>query len=210
MYEKPQRYDTERADRPWRQEEPAPRSRHHRAVQRAARLESLRAAVQAAFNDSDAVDAREARGQDVHRIAASGVRGSSGPLPHLDRIRASFGRHDLTCVAAHTGAGAESAARDLGARAYAYGSQVAFGEAPNLHMVAHEAAHVVQQRGGVQLQDGVGQVGDRYELHADAVADAVVRRESAEPILDQMAGRSTAGESGAAVQRDAPEGAGPP
>jgi hypothetical protein len=37
----------------------------------------------------------------------------------------------------------------------------------------------------VQLPGGVGKLGDRYEQHADAVADAVVRGESAESLLDQ-------------------------
>jgi hypothetical protein len=40
---------------------------------------------------------------------------------------------------------------------YATGNHVAFKGAPNLHTAAHEAAHVVQQRGGVQLKGGVGQ-----------------------------------------------------
>jgi hypothetical protein len=59
--------------------------------------------------------------------------------------------------------------------------------APDLHTAAHEAAHVVQQQAGVQLKGGVGAVGDSYELHADAVADAVVQGKSAEGLLDQMA-----------------------
>ncbi|MEO1271891.1 MAG: hypothetical protein AAFX99_27670 [Myxococcota bacterium] len=47
---------------------------------------------------------------------------------------------------------------------------------------------MVQQRAGaVQLKGGIGQVGDRYEQHADAVADKVVRGESAESLLSDMA-----------------------
>jgi hypothetical protein len=75
---------------------------------------------------------------------------------------------------------------------------VAFGSAPDVHTAAHEAAHVVQQRGGVQLKAGIDQPGDSYERHADAVADAVVAGRSAAPLLDQV---SSAGTSGAAVQR---------
>jgi len=63
---------------------------------------------------------------------------------------------------------------------------------------AHEAAHVVQQRGGVQLEGGIGQPGDSYEQHADAVADAVVAGRSAAPLLDQA---SHTAASGSAVQR---------
>jgi hypothetical protein len=46
----------------------------------------------------------------------------------------------------------------------------------------------VQQRAGVMLAGGVGAAGDRYEQHADAVADAVVAGRSAEGMLDTMAG----------------------
>ncbi|MFO0751474.1 MAG: DUF4157 domain-containing protein [Myxococcota bacterium] len=74
---------------------------------------------------------------------------------------------------------AQAANRELGSAAYASRGQVAFGAAPTLRLAAHEAAHLVQQRQGVQLKDGIGHAGDRYERHADAVADAVVRRDSA-------------------------------
>jgi hypothetical protein len=63
---------------------------------------------------------------------------------------------------------------------------------------------VVQQAGGVQLAGGVGREGDPHEAHADAVADRVVRGESAEPLLDRYAGGASAGGAaagGAAVQR---------
>ncbi len=87
----------------------------------------------------------------------------------------------------------------MGAEAYATGNSVAFKESPSLHTAAHEAAHVVQQRNGVSLKGGVGQVGDKYEQHADQVADAVVQGKSAEGILDTMAG----GGSGGGVQHKA-------
>ena len=123
----------------------------------------------------------------VHEHAAHGISGSSGALPHLDAIQASFGRHDVSGVQAHTDAKAAAGAAGMGADAYATGNHVAFGGAPDLHTAAHEAAHVVQQRAGVQLSGGVGQVGDSYERHADSVADAVVAGRSAEGLLDQMA-----------------------
>jgi hypothetical protein len=85
----------------------------------------------------------------------------------------------------------------MGAEAFASGNHVAFARAPSLHTAAHEAAHVVQQREGVQLKGGVGEVGDVYERNADAVADRVVRGESAVDLLS--GGRGLA--SAAAVQR---------
>lgn len=58
---------------------------------------------------------------------------------------------------------------------------MAFREAPDLHTAAHEAVRVVQQRDGVRLRGGVGEAGDAYERHADAVADAVVVPDDTKP-----------------------------
>ncbi|MBA3818590.1 MAG: DUF4157 domain-containing protein, partial [Deltaproteobacteria bacterium] len=129
-------------------------------------------------------------------------RGAAQPLPHLDLIQSSFGSHDVSGIRAHVGGGAAAANQQLGARAYAFGNHVAFASAPDLHTVAHEAAHVVQQRSGVALKAGIGQPGDEYEQHADQVADAVVRGESAAPLLDGLAGRGAgASPSTPSVQR---------
>jgi len=130
-------------------------------------------------------------------VAAAGVSGSGTQLPHIQAIQGAFGRHDVTDTTAHVGGAAADASAALGAQAYTTGNKVAFASQPDLHLAAHEAAHVVQQRAGVQLKSNVGEVGDAYERHADAVADAVVRGQSAEGLLDQMAG--TGGT--AAVQR---------
>ena len=73
----------------------------------------------------------------------------------------------------------------MGAEAYATGDHIVLGRGNDLHTVAHEAAHVVQQRGGVQLKGGVGEAGDAHERHADAVADRVVAGQSAEDLLDR-------------------------
>ena len=146
-----------------------------------------------------AAAARDAGGG-AQAIADRGFSGGGGSLPHLDTIQAAFGRHDVSAVQAHVGGAAAEAAHDLGAVAYASGDRVAFERAPDLFVAAHEAAHVVQQRGGVQLAGGVGEVGDAYERHADEVAAAVVRGESAEPLLDRHAGGGGGGEC-AAVQQ---------
>jgi len=71
----------------------------------------------------------------------------------------------------------------MSADAFAVGNSVAFRTSPDLHTAAHEAAHVVQQRQGLSLSAGVGVAGDEYEQQADAVADAVVQRRSAAPLL---------------------------
>jgi hypothetical protein len=139
-----------------------------------------------------ATPAHEPAGPDasVHSRAAEGVSGTGTSLPHHSSIAAAFGHHDVGHVQAHVGGPAADAATDIGAEAYATGNQVAFARPPDLHTSAHEAAHVVQQRGGVQLKEGVGRAGDFYEQHADAVADRVVKGESAEGLLDQVSGDS--------------------
>lgn len=130
----------------------------------------------------------EAANADVPALAAQGTSGTGEALPYLDRIQASFGAHDVSHVQAHTDAAASEAARGMGAHAFATGDHVAFAGAPDLHTAAHEAAHVVQQRAGVHLKGGVGEEGDRYEQHADAVADRVVRGDSAEELLSAYLG----------------------
>lgn len=83
------------------------------------------------------------------------------------------------------------------------GSHVAFASpTPSLRLPAHEAAHVVQQRAGVQLAGGIGRPDDAYERHADELADAVVRGQSAEGILDRAGGGTRVVASpAAAIQR---------
>jgi hypothetical protein len=142
-----------------------------------------------------------AAGTDVHAAADHGVSGAGERLPFLDQIQASFGAHDVGEVQAHTDTTAAEGARAMGASAFATGNDVAFAGAPDLHTAAHEAAHVVQQRGGVQLSGGVGESGDAYERHADQVADAVVRGESAEGLLGAGSGAAGGGVQRLAVQR---------
>jgi len=134
----------------------------------------------------------------VHASAQRGIATSMSPLPHHGTIQRAFGRHDISGIRAHSGPEASASSAAMGATAYAMGDHVVLGAGSDLHTVAHEAAHVVQQRDGVQLKGGVGEAGDTYEQHADQVADAVVAGRSAEPILDAMAG---GGGAARAVQR---------
>jgi hypothetical protein len=136
----------------------------------------------------------------VHAAATRGVATPASPLPHADLIQRAFGRHDITSVQAHTGPAAAVSAQAMGAGAYATGSHVVLGDQADLFTVAHEAAHVVQQRGGVQLRGGVGQAGDPYERHADEVASLVVQGRSAEGTLDAIAG-GTGASATPAIQR---------
>jgi hypothetical protein len=145
---------------------------------------------------------RIADGETTRRTAAAGVAGAGGPLPHLDRIQRLFGpAHDVSGISAHVGGPAADASEQIGARAYATGTRVAFAQAPDLHTAAHEAAHVVQQRSGVQLKGDIGDAGDAYEQHADAVAERVVQGESAADLLEAGPTHQGGTKSANAVQR---------
>jgi len=182
--------------------EPSP-SRDEPPVQRKAAPADMAAWTAVAFGDFSNLPVQlRASGapgtSDPAAVARQGTAGGSSALPHLDQIQASFGSaHDLGGVRAQVGGAATAACDALGATAYAHDGAVGFAGAPDLHTAAHEAAHVVQQRGGVHLKGAVSEVGDAYEQHADAVADRVVRGESAAPLLAGFAGGAPSG----AVQR---------
>ncbi len=130
----------------------------------------------------DALDAAAARRHDPARVRPTRYLGDPGPC---------------------RGRGGGVRRRD-GRRSHATNNHVVLGPQTDLFTVAHEAAHVVQQTGGVQLAGGVGVEGDAHEQHADAVAHAVVAGQSAEPLLDKYAGR---GATPRAAPRPAPAGA---
>ncbi len=138
----------------------------------------------------------------IRSAALQGIRGPGGPLPYFEHIQRSFGRFDLSQVVTHTDDAARASARDIGADAFAIGRHVAFDGSPSLRIAAHEAAHVIQQRGQVQLAGGVGQLGDLYERHADAVAELVVQGQSAEGLLAELAGDQASGSGSDVVQRN--------
>jgi hypothetical protein len=136
----------------------------------------------------------------VHTAASQGVATPASSLPFSDVLQRAFGRHDVSSIQAHTGPEAAASTGAMGAKAYATGDHVVLGRTADLHTVAHEAAHVVQQRGGVQLKGGVGTAADVYERHADAAADRVVASQSAEDLLDQGAASDAHGAT-RAIQR---------
>jgi hypothetical protein len=124
----------------------------------------------------------------IQASAEQGVATPASALPYGGVIQRSFGHHDISSVQAHIGAGAAAAAHQLGAAAYATGEHVVLDDTADLFVVAHEVAHVVQQRAGVHLAHGVGDAGDEYERHADEVAALVVAGKSAEALLDRARG----------------------
>ncbi|MFN3077761.1 MAG: DUF4157 domain-containing protein, partial [Alphaproteobacteria bacterium] len=72
----------------------------------------------------------------IRAVARQGVGGAERPLPHGDRIQASFGPgHDTSGIRAHMDGPARAASRAMGAQAYTTGSHVAFaGSSPSLRV----------------------------------------------------------------------------
>ena len=120
--------------------------------------------------------------------AVSAASSSSGaPLPaHLQKeIAAKAGGADLSAVRVHTGAASDAATKAVGARAYAVGQDIHFAAGQydpsseeGQHLIAHEVAHTVQQRGGSpkrQNKLAVSGASDHAEVEADRFADSVTR-----------------------------------
>ena len=152
-----------------------------------AQVTSAKAAAKPAQNaDTGQAAHGQAAELSAAAIATAGVAGAADPLPHAQQVQASFGRHDIAGIRARVGGAAQAASAELGASAYAIGDQVGFAVAPTVHTAAHEAAHVVQHRSGVQLEADMGPATGVLERHADRVADAVVAGRSAESLLDAV------------------------
>jgi hypothetical protein len=131
-------------------------------------------------------------------VSALQRRRSSGqPLP--DDVAQKFGESfgaDLSGVRLHTDTEADHLARSVDAAAFTYGHDVYFaagtysGARTDDRLLAHELAHVAQQRGGPSAVSGsapiIGAAGDPREAEADRMADtalsALRRRASTQSI----------------------------
>jgi hypothetical protein len=118
----------------------------------------------------------------VHEEVRSAIDATRGTGSGLDpsiagRMTNSFG--DLSDVRVHTDDTADRLNRSVSARAFATGSDVYFaqgeynpGSASGDKLIAHELAHVAQQRGASASGPlSVSQPGDAMEREADAAAD---------------------------------------
>lgn len=105
------------------------------------------------------------------------LRGSGQPLatPLREELGTRLGA-DLSTVRLHTGSSARASAAALGARAYTAGEHVVIGGGADKQTLAHELAHVIQQRrgpvAGTDHGDGlkVSDPADRFERQAEAMA----------------------------------------
>jgi hypothetical protein len=163
----------------------------------------------------DANGVAEGAGELVDRAAGS----NGAPLPSgiMRKFESSLGA-DLSGVRVHTGGDSEQAASAVGAKAYTVGNDIHFGAGyyepsspAGEHLLAHEVAHTVQQRGAPgqpQFKLEVSTPHDAHELEADRAADAMVvgtdatvtgARGIARELADDMR-REAAGEEKAAME----------
>lgn len=107
--------------------------------------------------------------------------GAGEPLPRALRARLESGLGvDLGALRVHTSAQARTAAATLGARAFTVGRRIFLGERASIHdtgLIAHEAAHAIQQQDAAAIQT----------LRTTAGSEGALEREAA------SAGRAVAG-----------------
>src|SRR5205823_2897670 len=91
-------------------------------------------------------------------------------------------RSDFSDVRVHHDAAAQTAAESLSATAFTHGDDIYLGAASpapdspaGRALIAHELAHVVQQRHATELEPEVSQAGDRFEQAADHAAQQAVQ-----------------------------------
>lgn len=151
---------------------------------------SSSAALQASLAPSPSgLLARKANGSDVVDGAETAVGMASSSAAHAlpEELRAKFETSlgtDLSGVRVHTGTESQHAASAVGAKAYAMGDDIHFAAGEynpasqsGQHLLAHEVAHTVQQRGGSARQQyklEVSSGADSFEHEADRAADAMV------------------------------------
>jgi len=129
----------------------------------------------------------------------------SGSVPdtnnHLIKIQSLFGRHNLQPITVEVGGNAAKMATDMDAKAFTQGDRIGFKNSPDLHLVAHEATHVIQQRRGYWPNKGMGRTNDVLEKHADRVADNVTKNRNVENLLNTIpATGNNRPENGLAIQ----------
>jgi uncharacterized protein DUF4157 len=174
--------DHEQAEReflPSRKSQPAPPEQEQSPVERLASNIGNRnfGQVMARFAEGEAIMPNGTVHPDAQALiaarAGTGSRLDRSTLGHLEKTHG-----DLSDARVHTGAEADMLARAVNAVAFTVGSDIYFRNgAYNPHsnegrdLIAHETAHVVQQRGAPAagpLQ--VSNPGDKLERDADRIA----------------------------------------
>jgi hypothetical protein len=112
--------------------------------------------------------------------ATSGLSGGTPLTPEVGGPLQRSLQVDLSGVRVFSNATAQKTAQALSTRAVTFGNQILLGsgERPtDMRVMAHEAAHVVQQRGAPTLQSFNSEPGDAYEHEAEQASAAVLRGE---------------------------------
>ena len=149
----------------------------------------------------------------AHPEGGQGLEGNT-----RDILEPKFG-HSFESVKIHAGGRANQMTKAVGARAFATGQDVYFGQgeyqpqsADGLHLLAHELTHTIQQSSGAvsgsSIGDGlaVSDPNDAFEQEASSAADSVARGEQV-----SVAGSSmNAVQRSLVLQREVPNAAVPP
>jgi hypothetical protein len=139
----------------------------------------------------------EAGNQATSKLVQGEVQRSRPPLERAQTARTGSGQplsdetreqfearlgQELSSVRLHTGSEAAAQADELNAQAFTRGDDIVVGsQAPDLHapagqeLLAHELAHVLQQRQAVVQEDEISQAADQPEQQAEAAAWAAAR-----------------------------------
>lgn len=187
--------EREHTDRARDDLEPAAEARTPGRTNRAARLLAPKAPVLSGLvqREANAATTQDGAG---HAVAeATGSTGSPLPESLAQKFESSLGT-DLSAVRVHTGTTSAAAAEAVSAKAYTLGDNIHFAagqfdptSAQGQHLLAHEVAHTVQQRGQEprrQNKLAVSTPEDAAEREADVAADAMIegREATVSPISD--------------------------
>jgi hypothetical protein len=139
-----------------------------------------------------AADAEAARRIETARAAAA----KPLPTPVKARLEHGFGQK-LDSVRVHTGPAARAAASAIGARAYTEGNRITLGHGESehdLHLMAHEATHVVQNRAAVPQAPAArrshAETGEIRRAEAEPAVAGPIRRFGIDTVLDFLADKA--------------------
>lgn len=127
-----------------------------------------------------AVPARAASAPSIVETKQSASPPGHALPPHVQQAIENSFSIDMDGVEIHADPSAQSAATALSARAFAYGNHIFLGrneKLTDIRLIAHEAAHVVQQKGVPTVMRSAPGQSDAYEAEADRAASAVERGE---------------------------------
>jgi hypothetical protein len=176
--------------------------------------------------DDSVLRSRDDRSADEHRADVSAGAGNHATEQLLNRLRDGEHEgvplppdvrarmherlgHDLGDVRVHTGPAAAQAAASVDAEAFTTGDDIVLGNAAAAPgtpagdaLLAHEAAHVVQQRAAGSIVPGVSAPGDATERAADALAHGTARSLTSEGAVPAVQRQPVIGKEQRPIKRE--------